>query len=124
MHAQVPSGGRGVEHREAACERRMVIELEGGVVGCDEARIGQHAQPREHVQDRRTAVPTLREGVKQKAWFCGTPAQVIDGIKSIEAKYPGLEDFMIHWAEGLPPDEFIEQLQWFAREVMPAFNRG
>jgi hypothetical protein len=31
---------------------------------------------------------------------------------------------MIHWAEGLPPREFIEQLQWFAREVMPAFNRG
>ena len=37
---------------------------------------------------------------------------------------PGLEDFMIHWAEGLPPDEFIEQLRWFAREVMPAFNRS
>ena len=52
------------------------------------------------------------------------PAEVIDGIKSIEAKYPGLEDFMIHWAEGLPPDEFIEQLRWFAREVMPAFNRS
>jgi hypothetical protein len=70
------------------------------------------------------SIPTLREGVKQKAWFCGPPGQIIDGIKSIEAKYPGLEDFMIHWAEGLPPDEFIEQLQWFAREVMPAFNRG
>ena len=68
-------------------------------------------------------IPTIREGVKQKAWFCGTPAEVIDGIKSIEAKYPGLEDFMIHWAEGLPPDEFIEQLRWFARDVMPAFNR-
>ena len=31
----------------------------------------------------------LRDGVKQKAWFCGPPAEVIDGIKSIEAKYPG-----------------------------------
>ncbi|HVB15541.1 MAG TPA: LLM class flavin-dependent oxidoreductase, partial [Stellaceae bacterium] len=71
-----------------------------------------------------TTVPSLREGVKQKAWFCGPPGQVIDGIKSIEAKYPGLEDFMIHWAEGLPPDEFIEQLRWFARDVMPAFNRA
>jgi len=70
------------------------------------------------------SIPTLREGVKQKAWFCGPPGHIIDGIKSIEAKYPGLEDFMIHWAEGLPPGEFIEQLQWFAREVMPAFNRG
>jgi alkanesulfonate monooxygenase SsuD/methylene tetrahydromethanopterin reductase-like flavin-dependent oxidoreductase (luciferase family) len=69
-------------------------------------------------------VPALADGVKQMAWFCGPPSQVIDGIKSIEAKYPGLEDFMIHWAEGLPPDEFKEQLRWFARDVMPAFNRG
>jgi alkanesulfonate monooxygenase SsuD/methylene tetrahydromethanopterin reductase-like flavin-dependent oxidoreductase (luciferase family) len=68
-------------------------------------------------------VPSLADGVRQKAWFCGPPSQVIDGIKSIEAKYPGLEDFMIHWAEGLPPDEFKEQLSWFARDVMPAFNR-
>jgi hypothetical protein len=29
---------------------------------------------------------------------------------------------MIHWAEGLPPKEFKEQLRWFAREVMPAFQ--
>jgi alkanesulfonate monooxygenase SsuD/methylene tetrahydromethanopterin reductase-like flavin-dependent oxidoreductase (luciferase family) len=67
-------------------------------------------------------IPTLREGVKQKAWFCGRPEQVIEGIKSIEAKYPGLEDFMVHWAEGLPPAEFIEQLRWFARDVIPAFR--
>ena len=45
--------------------------------------------------------PSLKDGVAQKAWFCGPPAQVIDGIKSIAAKYPGLENFMIHWAEGL-----------------------
>jgi hypothetical protein len=69
-------------------------------------------------------IPSLSDGVAQKAWFCGSPQEVIDGIKSIEAKYPGLEDFMIHWAEGLPPDEFKEQLRWFARDVMPAFNRG
>jgi hypothetical protein len=69
-------------------------------------------------------VPSLADGVAQKAWFCGPPGEVIDGIKSIEAKYPGLEDFMIHWAEGLPPDEFKDQLRWFARDVMPAFNLG
>jgi alkanesulfonate monooxygenase SsuD/methylene tetrahydromethanopterin reductase-like flavin-dependent oxidoreductase (luciferase family) len=68
-------------------------------------------------------VPSLRDGVQQKAWFCGPPSQVIDGIKSIEAKYPGLEDFMIHWAEGLGPAEFKEQLHWFAKDVMPAFSR-
>jgi alkanesulfonate monooxygenase SsuD/methylene tetrahydromethanopterin reductase-like flavin-dependent oxidoreductase (luciferase family) len=67
-------------------------------------------------------VPSLKDGVHQKAWFCGPPSHVIDGIKSIEAKYPGLEDFMIHWAEGIPPKEFKDQLRWFARDVMGAFG--
>jgi hypothetical protein len=67
-------------------------------------------------------IPSIRDGVKQKAWFCGTPGEVIDGIRSIEAKYPGLEDFMVHWAEGLSAAEFTDQLRRFAREVMPAFS--
>jgi hypothetical protein len=29
---------------------------------------------------------------------------------------------MIHWAEGLSPKEFKEQLRWFAKDVMPAFK--
>jgi alkanesulfonate monooxygenase SsuD/methylene tetrahydromethanopterin reductase-like flavin-dependent oxidoreductase (luciferase family) len=68
--------------------------------------------------------PFLRDGVQQKAWFCGPPAHVIEGIKSIEAKYPGLDHFMVHWAEGLSPREFKEQLTWFARDVMTAFRRS
>ena len=71
-----------------------------------------------------TTVPKLSDGVKQKAWFCGPPAEVIDGIKSVAAKYPGLEHFMIHWAEGLSPAEFKEQLRWFAKDVMPAVRGG
>jgi alkanesulfonate monooxygenase SsuD/methylene tetrahydromethanopterin reductase-like flavin-dependent oxidoreductase (luciferase family) len=66
--------------------------------------------------------PTLADGIAQKAWLCGPPRQVIDSIKSISAKYPGLKDFMIHWAEGLTPAEFKEQLRWFAKDVMPAFR--
>jgi alkanesulfonate monooxygenase SsuD/methylene tetrahydromethanopterin reductase-like flavin-dependent oxidoreductase (luciferase family) len=68
-------------------------------------------------------VPTLREGVDQGAWLCGPPSRVIDGIRAMEARYPGLDQMMIHWAEGIPPREFQEQLRWFAREVMPAFRR-
>ena len=41
-----------------------------------------------------------------------------------QTKYPGLEHFMIHWAEGMPPKEFKEQLTWFAKDVMPAFKRA
>ena len=67
-------------------------------------------------------VPTLEDGVEQKAWLLGPPAQVIDAVKSVEAQYPGLDQFMVHWAEGIPPKEFKEQLRWFARDVMPAFQ--
>ncbi len=68
-------------------------------------------------------LPTLRDGIEQRAWLCGPPAHVIDCIKDFEARYPGLDQMMIHWAEGIPPKEFQEQLRWFARDVMPAFRR-
>jgi alkanesulfonate monooxygenase SsuD/methylene tetrahydromethanopterin reductase-like flavin-dependent oxidoreductase (luciferase family) len=67
--------------------------------------------------------PRLSDGIAQKAWLCGTPKEVIEHIKSVEAKYPGLQQFMIHWAEGLGPKEFKEQLRWFAKDVMPAFKK-
>ena len=65
--------------------------------------------------------PSIQEGVKQRAWLCGPPALVIEGIREFEARYPGLDQVMIHWAEGMPVKEFKEQISWFARDVMPAF---
>jgi alkanesulfonate monooxygenase SsuD/methylene tetrahydromethanopterin reductase-like flavin-dependent oxidoreductase (luciferase family) len=67
-------------------------------------------------------VPTIRDGVEQKAWLCGPPAHVIEAIREFEARYPGLDQMMIHWAEGIPLKEFREQLRWFARDVMPALR--
>jgi len=68
-------------------------------------------------------IPSIRDGVAQKAWLCGPPKHVIEGIRHFEATYPGLDQMMIHWAEGMGPKEFKEQLSWFAREVMPAFTK-
>ena len=66
--------------------------------------------------------PLLREGVEQKAWMVGSPADCIALIREYEAKYPGLDQIMLHWPEGVPPRAFMEQLRWFARDVMPAFR--
>jgi alkanesulfonate monooxygenase SsuD/methylene tetrahydromethanopterin reductase-like flavin-dependent oxidoreductase (luciferase family) len=66
-------------------------------------------------------VPTIEDGVAQKAWMVGPPADCIALIREYEAKYPGLEQLMLHWPEGVPAREFMEQLRWFARDVMPAF---
>ncbi len=68
-------------------------------------------------------VPTLREGIEQKAWLVGPPQEIIATIREFERRYPGLEEVMLHWCEGIPAREWQEQLEWFAREVMPAFRR-
>lgn len=68
--------------------------------------------------------PRIEDGVAQKAWICGPPEDFIKFLKAIELKYPGLEHFVLHWAEGMPSDEFLAQLQMFAQEIMPHFNEN
>jgi alkanesulfonate monooxygenase SsuD/methylene tetrahydromethanopterin reductase-like flavin-dependent oxidoreductase (luciferase family) len=67
-------------------------------------------------------VPRIEDGVQQKAWFCGPSDEFIKFLKGMEEKYPGLEDVVLQWPEGMPWPEFKEQLSAFAREVMPAFT--
>jgi alkanesulfonate monooxygenase SsuD/methylene tetrahydromethanopterin reductase-like flavin-dependent oxidoreductase (luciferase family) len=66
--------------------------------------------------------PRIEDGVQQKAWFCGPPDEFTKFLKGIEEKYPGLEDVVLQWPEGMPWLEFKEQLSVFAKEVMPAFT--
>ena len=44
-----------------------------------------------------------------ETWFCG-PRAGDRGHQVDQGKIPGLENFMIHWAEGIGPKEFKEQL--------------
>ena len=67
-------------------------------------------------------VPELEEGLRQKAWLVGPPSGVIQRLRELETEYPGLEQIVLHWPEGMPADEWINQLRLFAREVMPAFQ--
>jgi alkanesulfonate monooxygenase SsuD/methylene tetrahydromethanopterin reductase-like flavin-dependent oxidoreductase (luciferase family) len=69
-----------------------------------------------------SGVPSLRDGVAQSAWLCGPAATVIDRIREVEERYPGLDQLMIHFPEGMPLPEFAAQLRAFARDVMPAFG--
>ena len=66
--------------------------------------------------------PYIEDGVQQKAWFCGPAENFVAFLKELESKYPGLEHIILHWAEGMPRAEFMEQLRLFARDVMPAFT--
>ena len=62
-------------------------------------------------------MPTIEDGVQQKAWLCGPPEHLIAQLKDIEAKYPGLEHIMLQWPEGMP-------LREFKRAVAPGRTRS
>ena len=66
-------------------------------------------------------LPRIEDGAAQKAWICGTPEDFVSFLNETQEKYPGLEQVMLHWSEGLPFDEFKEQIEIFSDEVMPHF---
>ena len=49
--------------------------------------------------------------------------QFLEFLRELEDRYPGLEHVVPHWAEGMPRDEFMQQLRLFADEVMPLFGQ-
>ena len=68
-----------------------------------------------------TRLPNIEDGVAQKAWICGPPDNFVSYLKETQKRYPGLEQIVLHWPEGSSWREFKEQLEIFAREVMPHF---
>lgn len=93
------------------------------------APLGMLRYGEEHVkavvarQAQSATAATLENGVRNRAWLCGPPGDIVAYLKEIEQRYPGLDHVMIAWAIGTPRDVMIEQLTRFAREVMPAFRR-
>ena len=66
-------------------------------------------------------VPTVEDYMKVGAWFAGTPEQFVAHLRSLEAKYPGLEYVHVSNSMGTPQRVMLEQLAWFAKEVKPHF---
>src|SRR5262245_512231 len=93
------------------------------------APLGMLRYSEEHVKAvaaRQAQSPTaarIENGVANRSWLCGPPGDVIDYLKEVERRYPGLDHVMIAWALGTPRAHMIEQLTRFARQVMPAFGR-
>ena len=67
-------------------------------------------------------LPTLDDAVKAGSFLCGTPEQVIETLKRVEERYPGLERVGMSHPVGTPEKVILEQLEWLARDVMPAFK--
>ena len=72
---------------------------------------------------RRAQLPTLEEAVRSGAWIVGPPERIVERLQELEARYPGLEDVHVGQVVGTDQQVILEQLEWFARDVMPVFKR-
>lgn len=69
-----------------------------------------------------TKLPRIEDAVKAGGFLAGTPADIIEQLKAVEARYPGLERIGCAMPLGTPLPMALEQLERFAREVIPAFR--
>jgi alkanesulfonate monooxygenase SsuD/methylene tetrahydromethanopterin reductase-like flavin-dependent oxidoreductase (luciferase family) len=67
-------------------------------------------------------LPTIEEAISKGGVLCGSPEQIIEHLKTLEERYPGLERVMVSLSVGVPKSVVLEQLERFATEVMPAFK--
>jgi alkanesulfonate monooxygenase SsuD/methylene tetrahydromethanopterin reductase-like flavin-dependent oxidoreductase (luciferase family) len=85
-----------------------------------EAQIDAMADPK---RAPHAGLPTIEEAAGQGAYLCGPPAEIIEALRRVEKDYPGLERVSVSHPMGAPESVMLEQLEWFAAEVMPAFTR-
>jgi alkanesulfonate monooxygenase SsuD/methylene tetrahydromethanopterin reductase-like flavin-dependent oxidoreductase (luciferase family) len=67
-------------------------------------------------------LPRIEDAVKAGGFLTGRPAEIIEQLKKLEARYPGLDRVTVSLSVGVPLSEALEQLERFAAEVMPAFK--
>ena len=67
-------------------------------------------------------LPRIEDAVKAGGFLTGTPANIIEQLKGLETRLPGLKRITVSQPLGLPLSLCLEQLEWFAKEVMPAFK--
>ena len=67
-------------------------------------------------------LPSIEDAVKAGGFLAGTPAEIIGQLKAVEKRYPGLERVSCGMALGTPLKVALDQLERFAKEVIPAFR--
>jgi alkanesulfonate monooxygenase SsuD/methylene tetrahydromethanopterin reductase-like flavin-dependent oxidoreductase (luciferase family) len=67
-------------------------------------------------------VPTVEHYMKLGSWFAGTPEELVAHLKRLEERFPGMAHINLSTSMGTPQSVMLEQFQWVAEEVMPAFG--
>ena len=67
-------------------------------------------------------LPKVDDAITAGGFLCGSPAELVEHLKDLEERYPGLDRISVSLSVGVPKSVALEQLEWFASEVMPAFK--
>ena len=69
-------------------------------------------------------LPRIEDAVNAGGFLTGSADEIIEHLKTLEAKYPALDRVSVSLSVGVPKSEALEQLQRFGEEVMPAFKQA
>ncbi len=67
-------------------------------------------------------LPRIEDAIAAGGVLCGSPDQIIEHLKGLEQRYPGLDRVSVSLSVGVPKAVCLEQLERFGKEVMPAFT--
>jgi alkanesulfonate monooxygenase SsuD/methylene tetrahydromethanopterin reductase-like flavin-dependent oxidoreductase (luciferase family) len=91
----------------------------GFVRGLTDEQISAIADPK---RARSAGLPTLEQAVEAGSWMCGPPELISEKIQALQERYPALDQINVGSVIGTPQSVILEQLEIFAKEVMPTFK--
>jgi alkanesulfonate monooxygenase SsuD/methylene tetrahydromethanopterin reductase-like flavin-dependent oxidoreductase (luciferase family) len=68
-------------------------------------------------------LPSIRKAAAAGSFLGGPPELVAEKLMTVAERYPGLERVTVSHPIGTPQKVIVEQLEWFAGAVMPAFKQ-
>jgi alkanesulfonate monooxygenase SsuD/methylene tetrahydromethanopterin reductase-like flavin-dependent oxidoreductase (luciferase family) len=69
-------------------------------------------------------LPRIEDAIAAGGVLCGSPEQIVEHLKALEKRYPGLDRVSVSLSVGVPKAVALEQLERFGREVMPPFTKA
>jgi hypothetical protein len=67
-------------------------------------------------------LPTIGDAVKAGGFLAGRPEDIVEQLKAVERRYPGLDRVICATPLGTPLEVQLEDLDRFSKEVIPAFR--
>ncbi len=67
----------------------------------------------------KARLPTLEDACEHGSWYCGPPEGFVEFLQELGEKFPGLEEVNVQSSMGTPEAVMLEQLERFAKDVMP-----